>query len=253
VVVAHPDDDAFGVTGTVGVHAEDPDLRFVLVLATSGERGMISDPTLATRATLGDVRERECRAGWRALGREPDRLEFLRYADGEVADVPRAELIDRIAGILDDERPDVVITFGPEGVTAHPDHIAVGEATTEAFHRLRSDERPEFRRLLHLAFRRSDVDWLSEELVKRGGEPIDQTALYQPHGVPDELVDVVIDCRSVWRRKRAALDEHRTQADDVQSFPEDLGEQVWGTETFSHAWPTRARGEPILTDIFAGL
>jgi LmbE family N-acetylglucosaminyl deacetylase len=43
--------------------------------------------------------------------------------------VPRRELVDRIAAILDQERPEVVVTFGPDGITGHLDHITIGEAT----------------------------------------------------------------------------------------------------------------------------
>ena len=70
--LAHPDDDAFGITGTVALHADDRAFRFTLVLATSGEAGMISDPSLATRATLGAVREQEDLDAWRSVGRPPD-------------------------------------------------------------------------------------------------------------------------------------------------------------------------------------
>ncbi len=77
-VVAHPDDDTFGCAGTVALHAEDPDFRFTLVHVTSGEAGEIADPSLATRATLGRVREQVDRLSWEALGRVPDRHEFLR-------------------------------------------------------------------------------------------------------------------------------------------------------------------------------
>jgi len=252
-VFAHPDDDAFAITGTVALHADDPGFRFALVLATSGERGMIADPALATRETLGEVREREALAGWRALGREPDRLGFLRYPDGGLERVPHGELVERIAAILEEERPDVVITFGPDGVTGHPDHIAVGRAATEAFHRLRATSGEGFRALLHHRLRRSDVDRLSEELVHRGREPIDQSAIFQPRGAPDELVDVVVDCSSVWRRKRAALDEHRTQANDTQGFPADLEPELLGTETFQQVWPEREPDAPTLDDVFAGI
>jgi LmbE family N-acetylglucosaminyl deacetylase len=252
-VFAHPDDEAFGITGTIALHGDDPAFRFALVLATSGERGMIADPALATRETLGGVREWEARAGWHALGREPDRLEFLRYADGGLTALPAGELAGRIAAILAEERPDVVITFGPDGVTGHPDHVAVGQATTEAFHRIRAEGGDGFRALLHHRLRRGDVDRFSDELVRRGGEPIDQTAIFQPHGVPDELVDVVVDCSSVWRRKRAALDEHRTQAEDLRAFPPEPQPEILGTETFQQVWPERPPGAPTLRDVFAGI
>ena len=119
VVVAHPDDDTFGCSGTVALHADDPAFRFVLIHATNGAAGQIAEGSGATRETLGIVREEEDRRSWVALGREPDRHEWLGYPDGGVADEPFERLVDRIAAILDEERPDVVITFGPDGVTGH--------------------------------------------------------------------------------------------------------------------------------------
>jgi hypothetical protein len=89
-VVAHPDDDVMGAGGLVALHRDDPDLRFVLVHATDGEAGQIAPGSGATRATLGEVRREEDRRGWVAVGRLPDRHEwlgltseaFLRFAGG---------------------------------------------------------------------------------------------------------------------------------------------------------------------------
>ena len=68
-VVAHPDDDTFGCAGTVALHADDAGFRFVLIHVTSGEAGLIADPALATRETLGAVREEEDRrSGLRSAG-----------------------------------------------------------------------------------------------------------------------------------------------------------------------------------------
>jgi N-acetyl-1-D-myo-inositol-2-amino-2-deoxy-alpha-D-glucopyranoside deacetylase len=105
-VFAHPDDDTFGVAGTVALHADDPGFRFVLIHATSGEAGMISDPSLATRETLGAVREDEDRRSWVTLGRTPDRHEWLRYPDHGLADLSFDALVERVAAILREERPD---------------------------------------------------------------------------------------------------------------------------------------------------
>ncbi len=252
VVSAHPDDDTFGVTGVAALHADDPRFHLVAVLVTSGDRGMIADPSLATRETLGDVREQEDRAAWRALGREPNRLEFMRYPDGEVPNVPFEEVVGRIAVVLRKERPDVVVTFGPEGVTGHLDHIAVGRAATEAFHRVRGEGDGGFLRLLYKALPESELTSFSDELVKRGLDPIDPTQMYQPRGVPDDTIAVRVDCSSVWQRKLAALQEHKTQAPDMQ-FPEDMTEPILSTETFVQAWPERHPGDPVLGDVFDGL
>jgi LmbE family N-acetylglucosaminyl deacetylase len=253
-VVAHPDDDTFGVAGTVALHAEDPGFRFILVHATSGEAGMISDPSLATRETLGVVREEEDRRSWIALGRPPDRHEWLRYPDHGVADVPFDELVDRVAAILRDERPDVVTTFGPDGVTGHPDHITIGEATTAAFHRLRNEGIEGFRRLIRVAIPASSIDAWNERLVAAGREPIDPTQMYQPRGVPDETLGLDVDTSGVAQRVVEALREHKTQAADLEDrFPDEEQLALVSRERGLIAWPPWEPGDPMLRDAFDGL
>jgi LmbE family N-acetylglucosaminyl deacetylase len=249
-VVAHPDDDTFACAGTVALHAHEQGFRFTLVHVTSGEAGMISDPSLATRENLGDVREEEDRRSWIALGRVPDRHEFLRYPDGGADDVPFDELVDRIAAILREERPDVVITFGPEGVTGHADHITAGKATTEAFHRCRKERGDGFRGLLYSSLPNSMIERFNAELVARGREPIDPTQPFQPRGVPDQTIGVEVDCARVVDRKRAAILEHRSLANDL---PEDLEDEVFRYEPHVIVWPERPPGSPVLRDVFEGL
>lgn len=107
-VFAHPDDDAHGIAGTVALHADDPEFRFVLVLATDGGAGDIREGFPATRETLGAIRQAEDAAAWQALGRVPDRHVWLGYADGEVDRVPcRRHGVDqwtpsrrRLSGVL---------------------------------------------------------------------------------------------------------------------------------------------------------
>ena len=80
-VFAHPDDDTYGVAGSLALHAND-ELQLTVIMATSGGAGRIADPSLATRETLGRVREAEDVASWRALGFDPD-VRFLRHPDGD--------------------------------------------------------------------------------------------------------------------------------------------------------------------------
>jgi LmbE family N-acetylglucosaminyl deacetylase len=75
-----------------------------------------------------------------AVGRIPDRHDWLGYPDGGVADVPFEELVDAIAALMEQERPTVVHTFGPDGIFGHPDHIAIGAATDAAFMRYAATE-----------------------------------------------------------------------------------------------------------------
>jgi LmbE family N-acetylglucosaminyl deacetylase len=252
-VVAHPDDDTFGCSGTVALHADDPELRFALVHATSGEAGMISDPSLATRETLGAVREEEDRRSWIALGRQPDRHEFLRYPDGGLADIPFEDFVERIGMILREERPDVVMTFGPEGITGHADHIRVGEATSEAFHRCRADAVLGFQRLLHVALSETALAEFSARLVALGRDPIDPTQPFQPRGVHDGTIGVVVDCSSIVDRKQAAILEHATQRNDLRNIPEELEAEIFRYESHVIAWPEQPGKTPQLSDVFEGL
>jgi LmbE family N-acetylglucosaminyl deacetylase len=255
-VVAHPDDDTFGCSGSVALHADDPDFRFALVHVTSGEHGQIADPALATRDTLGAVREEEDRRSWVALGREPDRHEFLRYPDGGVAGVPFEGLVARIAEVLRDERPDVVITFGPDGITGHPDHITTGRATTDAFHQvLGENETVGPRRLLHSCLPASAMLAFNEVLVSMGQEPVDlaDPKLYQPRGVPDDTVKMVVDCSAVLDAKAAALLAHRTQANDMANVPDDVRREILRLESHVIAWPAPVPDATVLGDLFEGL
>lgn len=253
LVVAHPDDDTFGSAGTVALHAADPGFRFVLVHATRGEAGEIADPTLATPETLGAVRVEEDRRSWVALGREPDRHEWLGYPDHGVAEVDRQELIDRIAAILDEERPDVVVTFGPDGVTGHPDHVTVGLAASEAFHRLRETPGGGFHRLIHSQLPQRVIDEWNRELVAAGREPMDGSQIYVPSGVPDDEIDVEVDTSAVTDRVLAAIAEHRTQAGGMDDWTDEQRRRSLSREHGTVAWPPRPAGAPVLHDVFEGL
>lgn len=250
-VFAHPDDDTYGVGGSIALHAADPDLRVTVIMTTSGDAGQIADPSLATRENLGPVREREDVSSWRALDLDPE-IVFLRHADGHVAEVPWEQLVTRYVELLLAARPDVVITFGPEGITGHEDHIAVGRAATEAFHAARASAGEGFERLLYNSIPISKLDRFNEVLRERGMEPIDPTQPFQPRGVPDETIGISVDCRAVWERKLDALREHRTQG-EMEDIPFDLYPVMLGWEEYVVAWPERRPGDPVLGDVFEGL
>lgn len=251
VVVAHPDDDTFGCTGTVALHAQEPGFRFVLIHATSGEAGEIADGSGATRETLGPIREEEDRRSWEVLGRVPDRHSWLHHPDGAVGDLPEGLLADQIAEIFDEERPDVVMTFGPDGVTGHSDHIATGAAASEAFERLRNDGGPGLRRLLYQTIPVSMIERLNEQLAVRGMPIMDPEEPYHPRGVLDDHVDVRIDCAATLDRRVAALAEHRTQAG--QGPPPDLLEEFLAWEFHRLAHPRIDEPGRILASAFEGL
>ena len=250
---AHPDDDVMGAVGWIALHRSDPDLRFVLVHATAGEQGEIAEGSGATRETLGAVRQDEDRRSWEVIGRVPDRHEWLGLPDGGL-DGCAADLERMVTAIMAEERPDVVLTFGPDGITGHPDHIAVGAATSKAFHALRPTPGPGFRRLFYGAFPQSALDRDNAERVRRGLKAWDPTTVYQPRGVPDEHIDCTIDQTMVVELVRDAFREHRSQWAPPWSESSDAD---WhfaaGKSHLVQAWPPRDRTLPKLTDPLEGL
>ena len=125
-VWAHPDDEAYLSAGLMADARRRGD-RVVVVTATAGEHGT-DDPTAGRRAGSAARRRRELRASLAALGVHEHHL--LGYRDGGCRDVDGS---DRIAEIVDDVRPDTIVTFGPDGMTGHPDHRAVSAWTTDAW------------------------------------------------------------------------------------------------------------------------
>jgi LmbE family N-acetylglucosaminyl deacetylase len=251
-VFAHPDDDAFGMFGTVLLHVAD-DLEVMTILATRGEAGPIADPSLATRENLGEVREREARSAYEALGLAGVQLHFLGYPDGGVAEAPRDEAVERVAELLREFRPDVVVSFGPEGVTKHDDHVTMSAIATEAFHRARDGAEEGFARLLYVGIPQSRIDLFQEMQREAGQEPFNPDDPFQPRGVPDESIAYWVDCSAVWKRKYEALREHRTQREELEAFPEPALPLIFGEEHFVQAWPERDPRSERLSDVFEGL
>lgn len=101
-----------------------------MVSGTRGEGGQIRDAGIATRATLGQVREGEPVRACAELGVQECR--FLDHIDGTLGGLEPALLRCEVVGLLEELQPDVIITFGADGAYGHPDHIAISNAVTEA-------------------------------------------------------------------------------------------------------------------------
>jgi LmbE family N-acetylglucosaminyl deacetylase len=129
-VFAHPDDETYCAGGTLARYVAQG-AEVMVVSATRGDAGQIRDAHLATRRTLGRVREQELLLACQRLGVQHSLC--LDYGDGMLHEADQGELVARVVQIIRTFRPDVVITFGPDGAYGHPDHIVIGEATTKAF------------------------------------------------------------------------------------------------------------------------
>lgn len=128
-VWAHPDDETFLMAGLMAA-AIRAGRRVVCVTATRGEGG-VQDEERWPAAELAEIRTRELEEALGILG-VSEHL-WLDYPDGGCRELDAAEPVARIEHIITDVRPSAVLTFGPDGMTAHPDHQAVCDWTTEAF------------------------------------------------------------------------------------------------------------------------
>jgi LmbE family N-acetylglucosaminyl deacetylase len=131
-VFAHPDDETFCAGGTFARYAEQG-AEIMVVSATRGQAGQIRDAAVGNRRTIAAVREAELRLACERLGIA--RVRCLDHIDGALADADFSSLVDEIAEVICEFRPDVVITFGPDGGYGHPDHVTISAVTTAACQR----------------------------------------------------------------------------------------------------------------------
>ena len=128
---AHPDDEAY-LSGGLMAAARDRGDRVVVVTATAGERGT-PDPQRWPPDRMAALRRTELDRCLEILG--VDEHHWLDYPDGECASVPLPEAVARLSEFIAEVRPDTVLTFGPDGITGHPDHRAVAAWAATAFDR----------------------------------------------------------------------------------------------------------------------
>lgn len=127
-VWAHPDDETFLSAGIMAQAARNGQ-KVVCVTATKGEAG-VQDEQRWPSARLAAIREAELMRSLEILGVSDHR--WLGYPDGGCDEVDDAAATERVASIVEEIQPDTVLTFGPDGQTGHPDHVAVCRWTSQA-------------------------------------------------------------------------------------------------------------------------
>jgi len=141
-VLAHPDDESFGMGGTLAKYAgQGVDVH--LICATRGEAGEVDPEYLEGFSSIAELRERELNCAVDQLGINP--VHLLSYRDSGMTgsrdnENPRALMnapIEQVAGEIAEYirkiKPQVVLTFDPIGGYRHPDHICIHQAATRAF------------------------------------------------------------------------------------------------------------------------
>jgi N-acetylglucosamine malate deacetylase 2 len=218
-VFAHPDDESFRPGGTLALLARRG-VRVQVLTATRGGAGSRGNPPLCAPEELPAMRENELRCACSALGIQPPLL--LDYQDGQLTEADPEGLAAQILQVVKATRPQVMLTFGADGLSGHPDHIAIGQAAAEAFRRAE-----DVAALYTLAVPRS----LAESL-----------GMKQIRAVSDESIALAVDVSTAWEAKMSAIRCHRTQSGEspILNAPEARQRLFLGVEHFCLPAPRTA-------------
>jgi LmbE family N-acetylglucosaminyl deacetylase len=257
-VFAHPDDESLGTGGIFAKYAAEG-VATSLVMATRGERGWAGAPEEDPGpAALGQLRTAELHAAAQVLG--IGRVSFLDYMDGELDQAEPAAIIAEIAAELRQVRPQVVVTFGPDGGYGHPDHIAISQFTTAAVLRAADpawakDAAPHVVAKLYyyVTSPQSAQYWQDAGFDLRytlDGVERRQIAL------PGWAITTFTDTTAYWRTVWQAIQCHRSQLPNFQSLtalPEETHRRLWGYVPFYRALSLVNGGRAPEDDLFAGI
>lgn len=217
MIFAHPDDESFGFAGTASALV-DAGHRVSYICATRGEVGEIRIEGLATRDTLGEVRERELRSALNIIGVSDLRL--LGYRDSGMEGTaenqdPRAfvnQNVGMVAGavadLLVEMQPTIVLTYGIDGIYGHPDHVHIHHVASEAIP-LAAERGWETPNLYFSAASRERI----RRMALQPGSPFSNMAPEKlaVFGTPSAEITTWLDIRAYSDRKLRALNAHRTQ------------------------------------------
>ncbi len=257
-VFAHPDDEAFGTGGTLAKYAAEG-CDVYLVTATRGEAGQIALPELATPANLPAVRERELRCACQTYGIYPPI--FLDYLDGQLPIVHQGQAVGKLVTLIRQLRPQVIITFGPEGIYGHYDHLAVHRwaaaayelaADPDCFPERDACQPHQVSKLYYRVMPQEMLDAWNPEgrpaAVMMDGVPFPFV------GYPASEISTVIDIGDHVEQKRQGILCHASQVGDASRYataPEEvLADRWFRQETFRLARSTVGLPDGVESDLF---
>jgi LmbE family N-acetylglucosaminyl deacetylase len=200
---AHPDDETYLSAGIMA-NAVRAGSRVFCVTATRGEGGSF-DEELWPAATMGQVREQELARSFSILG--VTEHEFLDLPDIDM-DTPLPESGSaRVHELIEQVRPDTVLTFGPDGMTGHVGHMSVSTWATEGFRRAA----PSGSRLYYAVYTKEWADEIVPKLnqfgVFRPGTP--PVVAREDLAIAFELSDELLEL------KMKAIREHVSQIEPM--------------------------------------
>ncbi|PZP04347.1 MAG: GlcNAc-PI de-N-acetylase [Dermacoccus nishinomiyaensis] len=255
---AHPDDEASQTSGAMA-RAVSEGHRVVVVYATNGDHGDAPDD-LAPGESVVDRRRAEAAGSAQVLGTA--RVAWLDYADsgmtgweqnaGEKAfhGADLTEAGQRLADILDEEAPDVVVGYDWHGGYGHPDHVKVHPVMHRALELTR--ETP---RLFESTMNRDRMRVMYRKAVEAGvypegegfnpDQPMDDG---NPLGLPEREISFYVDVTPWLENKRAALAAHASQSDarGILEMPDEVFPLAFGREHYVDVAAMEASGIPPL-------
>ena len=244
-IFAHPDDESRIVGGALAKYASEG-VQISLVVATRGEGGSSGEPPLCSSDELPAVREQELREACRILG--VSELEILDYRDGALDEVDRTELIEHFVRAIRTTTPDIVLTFGPEGRTLHPDHIVIHETATAAFYQAGDPE--------HFVQTGLPVHTPAKLYYHVVPTSYKEPANWRFPTIPDEQVTLALNVRPWLKQKwRVVYEAHRTQAHDLiyKGISEEERWELLATEHYVLAATNGIALPDHETDMFDGI
>jgi LmbE family N-acetylglucosaminyl deacetylase len=259
-VLAHPDDETLG-NGPMLTRYAAEGVETHLVCATRGERGWMGAPQdNPGPAALGRTRAAELQAAAKLLGLRS--VEFLDYMDGDLDQAATAEAVGRIVGCLRRRRPQVVVTFPPDGAYGHPDHIAISQFTTAALvcaadaSYTAAPGAPH--RVSKLYFMVSPDDELMHTYQAVFGDlvmPVDGIDRRMVHW-PDWAVTSVVEDPAHWAQVRDAVACHKSQIaayGALLALPEETHRTLWSSRPYYRVFSLVNGGRRRESDLFEGL
>jgi LmbE family N-acetylglucosaminyl deacetylase len=266
-VLAHPDDESLGVGGTLAKYASEG-VDVFLVTATRGDGGRFrghrrGDHRHPGPQALGEIREAELRAAAEVLGLCG--VSLLDYGDQHVDDAEPREAVARIVAEVRRFRPDVVVTFGPDGAYGHPDHIAICQFTTAAVvaaadGAFAADARGgalpphSVSKLYYLAWPEST--WSAYQTAVRTLSTTVDGVERHATPWPDWAITSVIDTADVWPTVWRAVSCHHSQIEayePLKHLSPEHHRMLWGRQSFYRAFSIVNGGRARETDLFEGV
>jgi LmbE family N-acetylglucosaminyl deacetylase len=259
-VLAHPDDESLGLGGLLARAAADG-VSTYLITATSGEQGWPGAPNEHPGPQqLAQIREAELRAAAAILGIRG--LTLLRYPDSGLAETPTTAVVARLTQAIREIRPQVVVTFGPDGATGHPDHIAICQLTTAAVLCAADAAMPEVEglaphqvaKLYYLAPTRAQLDRY-DQVFGDSAMTVDGVKRRVP-GWPDWAVSAQIDAAPYTQQVWQAISCHRSQLpllDTLAALPQAAQAALWEHTTLYRVFSRVGVTQRYETDLFDGL